>query len=166
MAAGGLLVLIIIFVIIKSLFGGSGSTLTAFVGIAQDQQELIHLATNASNQTNLTVGNMNFAATAQLSLASSQAAIGKYLATGGHKVNAKTLDLKISTSLDSQLTNAATAATYDQTFEQIVTTKLTAYMHDLSQTYKLTKGSKGRALLNDDYHQAQLLLTQLNAPPN
>lgn len=166
LAGGGLLVLVIIFVIIKSLLGGGNSTFTAFVGVAQDQQELIHLSTNAGQQTNITTGNMNFAATAQLSLASSQAALGKYLSTSGHKVSLKTLNLKVSASLDNQLVNAATAATYDQTFQQIAKTKLTAYMNDLQQTYKLTRGKNGRALLNDDYNQAQLLMIQLNAPAN
>ncbi len=166
LGAGGLLVLIIIFVIVKSLLGGgNNAVLTSFVGVAQDQQELIHLATNASLQTNLTVNNRNFVATAQLSLTSSQTAVGKYLSTGGHKVSLKTLNLKISTSLDTQLTNAAAATTYDQTFQEITKSKLTAYISDLQQTYKQTKGKTGRTLLNDDYNQAQLLLTQLNAPP-
>jgi hypothetical protein len=167
LVGGGLLVLIIIFVVVKNLLGsGSNATFTAFVGIAQDQQELIHLTSNTSQQTNITTSNKNFAATAQLALGSSQAALGKYLATNGHKVNAKTLNLKVSASLDNQLVNAATAATYDQTFQQIAKTKLTAYMNDLQQTYKLTKGKNGRALLNDDYNQAQLLMIQLDAPVN
>jgi hypothetical protein len=165
MAAGGLLVLIIIFVIIKGLFSGGGSNLTLFVGVAQDQQELIHLATNASQQKGITVNNQNFAATTQLSLASSQAAIVKYLSANSRKVNPKTLNLKLSTSLDNQLVNAAAATTYDQTFQEITKTKLTAYLSDLQQTYKQTKGKNGRVLLSDDYNQAQLLLTQLNAPP-
>jgi hypothetical protein len=165
LAAGGLLVLVIIFVIAKSLLGGGGSNLTPFVGVAQDQQELIHLATNASQQTNLIVNNKNFVATAQLSLTSSQAAIGKYLSVNGQKVNLKTLNLKLSASLDTQLTNAAAATTYDQTFQEITKAKLTAYLSDLRQAYKQTKGKNGRALLNDSYNQAQLLLTQLNAPP-
>lgn len=165
LAGGALLALIIIFIVVKGFFGGGGTTLTSFVGIAQDQQELIHLATNAGLQTNLTTVNKNFAATAQLSLTSSQSALGKYLSNNGHKVSLKTLNLKVSTSLDEQLANAATAATYDQTFQQIAKTKLNAYMNDLSQTYKLTKGKNGRALLNDDYNQAQLLLVQLNSPP-
>lgn len=165
LAAGGLLVLVIIFVIIKSLFGGGGSNLTLFVGVAQDQQELIHLATNASQEKSLTANDQNFAATAQLSLASSQAAIIKYLSVNGQKVNLKTVNLKLSASLDAQLTNAAAATIYDQTFQQITKTKLTAYLSDLQQTYKQTKGKNGRALLSDDYNQAQLLLAQLNAPP-
>lgn len=164
LATGGLLALVIIFVIIKSLLGGGGSNLTSFVGVAQDQQELMHLATNASQQKSLTVNDQNFAATSQLSLASSQATIVKYLSTNGHKVNLKTLNLKLSLSLDNQLVNAAAATTYDQTFQEITKTKLTAYLSDLQQTYKQTKGKNGRALLNDDYNQAQLLLTQLNSP--
>jgi hypothetical protein len=161
--AGGLVALLILFIVIKGLLSGGGN-LPSFVSVAQDQQELIHLATNASQQHGTTTGNQNFAATASLSLTSSQAAIVQYLAANGQKVNAKVLGLKISAATDSQLTAAAAATTYDQTFQQIMKTDLTAYLSRLQQTYKQTTGGKGRALLSDDYKQAQLLLTQLNAP--
>lgn len=160
---GGLFALLIIFIIIKGLIGG-GSSLTPFLGVAQDQQELIHLATTASLQQGITTGDQNFAATTALSLTSAQAGIVNYLASNGKKVNPKLLSLKISATTDAQLTAAAAATTYDQTFQEVMKTKLTAYLSGLQQTYKQTSGKKGRTLLNDDYAQAQLLLTQLNAP--
>jgi hypothetical protein len=159
----GLVVLLILFIIIKGLLSG-GSNLTSFVGIAQDQQELIHLATNASQQQGITTSNQNFAATTHLSLSNAQAAIIKYMVTNGQKVNPKTLNLKVSTATDNQLTAASAATTYDQTFQEIMKTKLTAYLNALQQTYKQINGKKGRALLTDDYKQAQLLLIQLNPP--
>lgn len=158
---GGLLILLIIFIFVKGLFGGSN--FTSFVGIVQDQQEMIHLAASASQQQNLTVGDQNFAATAKLSLSSSQSAIIKYLVGNGQKLNTKTLNLKVSAATDQQLQNSLAAATYDQTFQQIMNGKLKAYVSDLKQTYTQTTGKNGRALLNDDYKQAQLLLTQLNS---
>lgn len=160
--AGGLLVLLVIFIIIKGLFGG-GSNLTPYDTVAEDQQELIHLVVNASQQTNTTVADQNFAATAQLSLTSSLADTVKYLANNGQKISTKILDSKVSTATDTQLVNAASAGTYDQTFQQVMQGKLTAYISDLQQAYRQTSGKNGHALLSDEYKQAQLLLTQLNA---
>jgi hypothetical protein len=164
---GGLVVLLILFSIVKGLLGG-GSNLTPFISIAQDQQELIHLTTNATQQQSqgqsMTTIDQNFAITSQLSITSAQAAIIKYMATNGKKVNTKTLSLRINTATDTQLTGSAAAGNYDQTFQAIMKDKLVAYSNGLKQAYKQTSGPKGRTLLADDYRQAQLLLVQLNQP--
>jgi hypothetical protein len=164
---GGLLVLLVIFMIIKGVLSG-GSNLTLFVGIAQDQQEIVHLTTITSQQQaqgqTLTTSDQNFAATSQLSLSSAQTAIIQYLANNRQKVKAKTLNLKLSAATDTQLANAATAGNYDQVFQQVLKIKLMAYINDLRQTYKQTNGQKGHALLSDQYKQAQLLLVQLTNP--
>lgn len=152
--------LLIVFNIIKGQVGKSN--FTPYVGIAQEQQEMIHLVTNAGQQTNLSAATQNFAATAQLSLTSSRDATAQYLANNHQKINAKVINLKVSTAVDDQLTNAATAGTYDQSFQTIMKSRLTTYVSDLKQTYQQTKGQRGHALLNDDYNQAQLLLIQLN----
>lgn len=159
---GGLLVLVIIFAIFKSLLGG-GANLTPLVGIAQDQQELIHIATNASQQPSISAADQNLATTMRLSLASSQSETIAYLVGNHKKVTIKILDLKLSTTTDKQLSAAAAATTYDQTFQEVVQTKLTAYASALQQAYKLDNGKKGRALLTKSFQQTQLLQTQLTA---
>jgi hypothetical protein len=164
--AGGLIVLLILFSVIKGAFSGGPDITTSFTTIVQDQQELIHLATNANLQPDLSTGNKNLAATMQGALASSQVKTISYLASSHKKINPKTLNLKVSQATDAQLTAAAAATTYNQTFHDIIQTKLTAYSSALQQTYKLDKGKKGRALLNDSYKQAQLLQAQLATPAN
>ena len=159
--AGGLLVLVVIFIIIKGLLGGSN--LTTFVSAVQDQQEMLHLISNTTQQPNLTVTTQNFAATAQLSLSSVQAADIQYLANNGSKVSVKTLNLKVNLTTDTQLTNAVAAGNYDQTFQSIMNSKLATYINDLKVAYKQAPGPGGRALLNNDYKQANLLITQLNS---
>jgi hypothetical protein len=162
--AGGLLGLVVVLIILKSLFGG-GSGLTSFVVVAQDQQELLHLATGVSKmQSGVSTANQNLAATTQLSVGSAQVKLIKYLAANGHNVNSKTINLKVSTSFDSQLQAALANTTYDQTFRQIMRTVLKVYMDDMKTAYSQTTGTNGHALLNDDYNQAQLLVTQLNSP--
>ena len=164
-AVGGLLVLVIAFIIIKGLVA-PGPNLTPFIGIVQDQQELIHLAGAAGRQqqSGISTSSQNFAVTTQLSITSSQSAILKYLLANGQKVAPKVLVIKVSATIDSQLTAATAATTYDQTFRSIMKTQLTAYKNALKQVYNQTSGKNGHALLSNDYDQANLLLTQLNAP--
>lgn len=169
LVAGGLLVLLILFSIVKSLVVQSPD-LTGFVVIAQDQQELIHLVSNtASNgQSGLSSNNKNLAATAQLSLSSNQSRVLQYLAANHKKVRSKDLNLKLSSTLDNQLANAQTAGTYDSTFQSIIASQLKTYISDLSSTYRSSsaKQQKGRALLKSLYAQASLLQNQVGSTGN
>ncbi|HVV25515.1 MAG TPA: hypothetical protein VHC21_00575 [Candidatus Saccharimonadales bacterium] len=162
---GGLLVLLILFLILKGLLSGGGNT-EALINVAQDQQQIIHLTTNATSnsQVGLSTTNENFAVTAQASLTSAQQQLITYLATNGHKVKTKTLSLKISSSLDQELQTAATNSTYDSTFKQTMQNQLSSYQQALRTAYAQTKGPKGRQLLSDQFNAAQLLLQQLNTP--
>jgi hypothetical protein len=162
-AAGGLLVLIILFSVIKNLVVGP-SKFTAFLPVAQDQQQIAHLTKAASQQQSLPVTTENFIATAQLTVPSNQSGLLQYLANNHYKVNPKSLVLKVNPSLDTQLTAAAANTTYDETFRTIMAAQLNTYINDLKHTYAQTTGTKGRALLSSDYDQAQLLLTQLQQP--
>lgn len=166
--AGGVLVLLILFLVIKGLLSGGGNSVS-FISIAQDQQEMIHIVTNtttpqANQQAELSATNQNFAITAQLSLTSAQRQTLIYLQNNGKKVKAKTLELKISAMTDQELTAAATNSTYDSTFKQIMQSKLTDYQAALKQAYVQTGDPVGRKLLNDEYKASKLLVTQLDSP--
>lgn len=162
---GGLFILLILFLIIKGILSGGGGT-PALISVAQEQQEIIHLATNATGntQTGLSTTNENFAVTAQASLTSAQQQLITYLANNNHKVKAKALSLKIDASLDQELQTAATNSTYDSTFKQAMQNQLAAYQQALRAAYKQTAGPKGRALLSNQFNASQLLLQQLNEP--
>ncbi len=166
LVAGGLAVLLVIFVVFKALLGG-GSSLTSYVGIVQDQQAIIHLTNSVALQTNnVSTTNRNFAITAQLSLGSSQSKLITYLAANNTKLTPQQKVLKVSASTDKKLTASVAATTYDQTFHEIAQAKLNTYSNDLKLAYQHTKGKNGRALLQSDYNQAQLLNTQLNTSTN
>lgn len=158
---GGLLLLLIIFIIIKGLFSGSSNKDQLLI-VSQDQQELIHLATNAGQQEDLNETNKNFSVTAQLGLTSGQTQLISYMAKNGIKVSPKVLNLKVSAATDKQLTDAADASNYDETFRSVMDTKLKAYEIDLKAAYAKTKGPVGQKLLSDQYNAANLLLQQLN----
>lgn len=166
--AGGVLILLILFIIMKGLLSGGGNS-ASFVSIAQDQQEIIHIANlTANSQTNqqavLSSDNQNFAVTAQTSLTSAQSQILAYLKQHGKKVKPKTLDLKVDAATDQRLTSAAANSTYDSTFKEIMKTQLTDYQAALKQAYKQTPDATGRKIINDNYKASELLLIQLNSP--
>jgi uncharacterized protein YpmB len=160
---GGLIILLIIFSLLKSIFSNAPD-LTPYVSAAQDQQALIHLAIAAVKQQDLSVVNKNYSYTAQMSLTSAQSDLTVYLTKNHHKVNKKTLNLKVSAAADTRLTNATAAGTYNSTYHDLVESRLKTYLNNLNHAYQTSSGKKGRALLKDDYSQAQLLLKQLNAP--
>ncbi len=167
-ALGGLLVLIIIISVARSLFSGGGNT-QALTTVAQEQQAMIHILTNGAGtdnqqQATLSDSNKKFASTAKLSLTSAQQQLITYMDTNGKKVSTKALDLKIDPAIDKQLTTAATNSTYDSTFKQVMQTELTNYEKALQAAYQQTSGPKGRKLLTEEYNGAQLLLIQLKAP--
>lgn len=165
---GGLLVVLILFVIIKGLLSGPGNT-PALTSVGQDQQAMIHILTNGAGsdsqqQATLSANSQNFAATAQLSLTSAQNQLVTYMKNNGKKVKTKTLALKISPATDQELTTAASNSTYETTFQKIMQTSLVNYQKDLQAAYKQTKGPKGRQLLSNEFNGAQLLLAQLKTP--
>jgi len=162
-AVGGLAVLLIIFTVIKGVVSGP-SSFAIFLPVAQDQQEISHLITNAAQQQNLSVTTQNFVSTAQLTVPSNQTALFQYLANNHYKLNPKSVTLKLNPALDSQLTTAAANANFEPTFQVAMTTQLNSYLKDLQHAYAQTTGKNGRALLSSDYDQAQLLLTQLQQP--
>ncbi len=159
---GGLLALMIVFVIVKSLLGG-GSSLTGYATVVEDQQELIHLAANASQEQDLSTDNHNFVATAQLSLSSAQDDLLQYMKKNHVKISTKQLSAKISKATDDQLDAAASAGTYNQALQDVMKTKLNAYSNDLKRTYQANKGKVGRALVSSDIDQAQLLINQVDS---
>lgn len=156
---GGLLMLLVLFALIRGLL--SSSNLNDFVGLAQEQQAMIHLTEKATEQPGLSETNRNFAITAQLSLANSQNETIGYLNKNGKKVNGRQLALKISAATDKRLEDAGSTGSYDTVFHDIMKQKLDNYGSTLQQAYGRTKGPKGRQLLSNEYDRTKLLMQQL-----
>ncbi|HEX7633206.1 MAG TPA: hypothetical protein VF401_02665 [Candidatus Saccharimonadales bacterium] len=161
----GLIVLLMIFTILKSVFNRKPD-LTPFVGIMQDQQQVILIATDAAGQTAITQDDKNIALTAKLTVNTDQKKVYNYLTGNGVKFNEKAfptlLNARVDSRITSQLATAATNSTYDTTFRSAMQQKLTTYMQDLKQVYTANKGPVGRGILNDNYNNAEKLLKQLN----
>lgn len=164
-AVGGLLFIIIVFALAKSLFSGGGNK-QALTTVAQDQQSMIHILTNgpgndSQQQATLSDDTLNFSATAQASLSSDQQQLIDYMAANHMKLSTKSLSLKINPTIDQQLTTAASNNAYEPVFRQVMHTQLLNYEQALQAAYKQTSGPKGRALLSQDFKSAQLLLKEL-----
>jgi hypothetical protein len=159
----GLIVLIILFAIVKSLFGGSNN-FDSFVAIAKKQQQIIHLSESAGEQKSLPESLQNTAITTELNMTTDQSNTISYLRTNKVKVKSKTLNAGVSASLDSQLEAAASANNYTATFKLVMHDQLESYLEKLQQTYSQTNGANGRKLLSQQYDHAKLLLDQLDQP--
>jgi hypothetical protein len=158
----GLIVLIIAFSIIKGLVSGGGNS-AALLHVAQDQQAILHLTTAAAQQQGISGTNLNFAVTSNLVITSEKSQLLSYVTKQHQKISQKQLILKVKSSLDTQLTNAAAASTYDLTFQDIMKSQLADYQSALKFAYKQTTGVNGRKLLTADYNSAVLLTQQLSA---
>ena len=145
---------------------GSSFKSAPFVSVIQEQQELIHLATNAeqatSTQTTLTAAYQNFVATTDLTVTSAQTQVLQYLLINHQKIKSIDLDAKVSSGLDAELTTSAANGTYTSTLDQIMSTQLSTYQAILQAAYSATSGAKGHALLKSDFDQASLLIKELN----
>lgn len=162
---GALVILLIVFLIFKSLLSGSNKPVTAaLASVVQDQQEILHLAAGATNQPGLSNSAQNFTANIQISLGSSQAHLLGYMASQRLKITPQQVRLKVSSSIDDQLSASATSGTYDATYKQIMKTRLDTYARDIQAAYQQDKGPKGRALLKASYAQINLFETQLGQP--
>ncbi len=158
----GLLLLVIVVSVFKSILAG-GTNLNQLTVVVQDQQELLHISTAASQVQNLFPNDQNLVATAQISLSSASSQTLSYLTLNKVKLKTATLDGRISKSIDLQLTNAQTAGNYDQVLDQVIQSQLNRYQSDLHYAYVATKGPHGRALLSSEYNQAGLLLSEAKA---
>jgi len=159
---GGLIILFILFTIIKGFLSGP-STVDLFLGIAQDQQQILVIAEDAGKQQGLSTVNTNSMTTITPSISTDQAATLAYMSKNGKKVNPKDISLKLNPSTIEQLTASAAAGTYNQTYADVMSQELNAYSNHLQQVYKQVNGKNGRELLTKNYESVQLLSQQLKA---
>jgi hypothetical protein len=164
----GFLILLILFSLVKSLLSTSPFNTNDLLSVVQRQSEIAHilstdLATN-NEQTSLNTNNQNFAATALLSINSSQSQIINYLTTNKVKLKTTQIQVILDPSLDNQLSSSLQSNNFNQTFNQIMQNQLSLYELELSTAYKSTSGPKGKILLKSTYQGAQLLNKQLNLP--
>ncbi|HVX24059.1 MAG TPA: hypothetical protein VG992_01820 [Candidatus Saccharimonadales bacterium] len=164
-AAGGGIIVIIALLIGVKLFSKPSPLTPVLTAVAKQQQELIHLTGDDLNNNNesqyLSSTHSDFAITVNASVTSSQSQMLSYMQSNGVDIDTKILAQTFNSSLDDQLTTAVSAGNFDSVFTSLVAQQLKAYQTALQQAYNTVQGPVGRGLLQDDFQQTQLLLTQL-----
>jgi hypothetical protein len=157
-AGGGLLILIILIVIVSSLISSGGKEKTVnLLTVAQDQTEIIRVATVAAPLTT-SIPAQNLAQDILATVTSDNGTLLTYMKVNGQKTTEVQLALKHSTTTDTTLTGAQQNNTYDSAFQDIMQTDLTSYMSALQKAYKDSPGPKGKSLLSAQYDAADQLL--------
>ncbi|MFI5271145.1 MAG: hypothetical protein ACHQT9_03825 [Candidatus Saccharimonadales bacterium] len=158
MVVGGLVSLLVIILMLQSILAGKPKYESYFV-VIQDQQEIIHLSSNAI-QSDLPTSYDNFLATTNLTVSSTNSQLLSYLILYKQKITPQLLNAKVSPTLDAQLNQATSTGGYSGLFQSTMSAKLNQYLRDLNTAYYSYKGPKGRALIYDDFNQAKLLKEQ------
>lgn len=162
-AGGGLIVLLIIAAVVLSALKPK-SSVPALVSIAQRQQEIIRVATQATTQAT-GQDTQIFVANVVLSVTSSQQQTVDYVTTHGQKLGNKLLALDQSAQTDTLLANATTANNYDTAVVQSLTASLQTYEDQLNTAYKAASGKTAKALLQNSFASAEALVTEAKRLP-
>lgn len=161
---GGAVLLLIVGVVISSLLSGGGGNTSRLLTVAEDQTELVRVATLGTTSATATT-TQNFSQSCALSIQSAQLQLTSFISShGGGKPSSKTLALKQNSATDTALSNATASSSFDATYTSIMQTQLSAYKNDLNTAYKNANNSSEKQLLSSDYNDAQLLVQELNSP--
>jgi hypothetical protein len=157
MVLGGLTLLVIAAVIFFSILGsGDKEKTTNLLTIAQEQTELVRIATDASLKAT-TLPAQSLAQNIQASVGSQKNELLKYMKDNGVRTSPVQLTLKHSKTTDTTLQTAKANNTYDTAFRQVIQTELDSYISSLQRAYKADPGPKGKQLLAAQYDGAVLL---------
>lgn len=156
-AVSGLTLLVIVGVIASSvLTAGSKEKTAGLLAVAQDQTELIRVATDGTQHAT-TLPGQNLAQNVLASVTSDNAALLSYMSKNGLKATSKELSLKHSKSVDTTLASAVENSTYDSAFKDVIRKDLDAYGAALQKAIRANPGPKGKTLLSNQYAAAKLL---------
>ncbi len=153
--------IVLVVVVLSVLSGGSKEKNTDFLAIAQQQTELIRVATAGSTLVTALPA-QNLAQNVQASVTSQNNELLAYLKSNGQKISVAQLAAKRSKTTDDALAAAKSNNTYDAAFTAEIQTELDAYMNSLQKAYKLNPGPKANTLLSSQYEAAKLLKTASN----
>lgn len=155
-----LVIVLVILGIGKSLLGGKSNS-PQMIAVAQSQQQVIALSTNALEVPGLSIENRNFAITAKLSVASDQRTILKYLSSKKVKTNAALLSKTNDAKASKKLTDSIANNTYNENFKIIMKEKMQLYQDSLVTAYRSVSAPKSKATLNSMSESNDLLIKML-----
>jgi hypothetical protein len=155
---GGLVTLLLVLGSAFVLFKPK-SNLPGLVAVAQRQQEIIRISSDATKKTS-TQDASNFVTGTQLAMITSQQKMLTYLAAHDIKPKPKTLALDADPKTDALLVSAASANNYDTTVVQVLRDELVTYEKLLQTSYKEAKTNTAKQALKDCFGTADALVKQ------
>lgn len=156
---GIVVIIAIIGVIVARLVVPKDSSVQQVTAIAQEQQELVRVATYIVSHTKNT-DLINFAINTEMSVDTNQQASVEYAANRGVELGEEQLALKKDTKTDTLLSAAISTNTFDSTAAQTLTSQLNTYQINLKKAYNASSGQKARAVLQASYDTAVTLAAQ------
>jgi hypothetical protein len=156
---GGALGLMAVIALAAATLIPSTSSSLALTEIAQQQQEIIRVATAGSNQATAP-SVRNYAVSTQYSVVTNQREVLQYLSKSGTNLSSKEIELKKNSQTDALLAAAKATSTYDEALRESLTTQLTDYQESLKTAYDATSNTETRALLQKSFAAAALLVQQ------
>lgn len=158
-------VVLIFFVIILSLLSSSGGSNTKLTTIAQQQNEIIRVATLANNSgtTQTSQATNDFSQNCLLSITTAQQKLLTYLSAHGTKLGTKQLALAKNSSTDATITAAIASSNLDAVYKNVMRNELQTYENAVKDAYGSTSSAAVKQLLSDEYSGAVLLLQQLGS---
>lgn len=157
MIGGGLVVIIVLYVLYSLFFGGKPDVTNELVDIAAKQQEIIRLDTAAAAKArdpNVTA----IIATSRSVVTSDQSQILQYLKTFRVKPNTKDLAAHLSKKTDEQLAGAEQNGRFEDEYITVLANHLRDYQNSIKTTFNLSESAKTKALLQTAFNNSQAVL--------
>jgi hypothetical protein len=159
---GCVIIVAIVLGVGASLLGGKKTNTAELFSLAQTQHEIVRVATlGVSRATDQSAKNL--AINTELSVATQQQQLVDFLAKHGRGTKDKELALTQNAATDRQLMQAQQTSTFDLAFAQIMQNQIQAYASTIKHLHATSTSTSAKALLNTDYIQTQLLLSQVPA---
>jgi len=154
-----LAVVVIVLAVVMSLMRGGNANADLMTSVAQQQQEIIRVSQLQADAVS-DQDTKNFVINTLLSMQSDQQTYLDLLASNGVKVSDKQLALGQNSATDTTLENAVASNSLNDAIAAELRRELQQYQGSVQQLYSVTSGQNGRAVLQNLYDNAGLLIEQ------
>lgn len=156
MILGGLLSIMFIFLVATTFLGGSGGNTQQLLTVAQEQQEILRIASLEQKQLRSQPA-INLSVTTSASVSSSQQQVISLIGKKA-KTDAKILALKKDSSTDKTFESAIQTNSFDAVYQSTLAEKLTAYQKTLKTAYDGTSNKNAKQVLQTAYDGTSILI--------
>lgn len=154
----GLIGLLIAGVIIAAVLNGaSNAPKVELTKAAQQQQELVRVATIGTQKARGAIAR-NLAVTTLYTMQSDQAGFQPVLKKEKLKLDKKTLALGVNPKTDQALTSAEAANRFDEVFTETLRKQLNEYRETLKKIDEISGSRSTKAIVAEDFEHTTLLL--------